>query len=195
MSTRARIIIILKSLIEKYEKDHGFRFYAVDVMGSVARGKDNPRDLDVLFMVEGAELEEKEHLMWKFLYELEHELHSIGVGLDQGVIPVEEVKKKLMELCTSPGTFLTELENVRDGIEYFMTHELAVAILHLVKLVDEKAAALLYGAYLAAGLSRVPWHNMWIHGQERAAALVQNLRYSIRDAVAKIVEQVLYSED
>jgi len=191
MGKRDQILNILNSLVEEYVRKYytvyAFDFFAIDVMGSVARGKENPRDLDVCFIITSEVGVRNEERIWSFLEELENKLREINVGLDHSVLNVEELERRLRLLADSVESFLKELDSTGDVVIDTMNVHYASAILHVVKAVDIKVASLLYSIYLVNGLHVVPWHNMWIHGKERVKQLVEPYIDNIMKSVCRYI--------
>jgi len=172
-----QILDELAELAHRYEQV----LFAVDVMGSVARLKERPRDLDVSLWVrlEVHRSEEKQRLFSKLCDEVVSLASRLGVGLDLRVVYVDVVESQLRHLVHSPLMWLTMLPSVVD----------ASAILHAVKAVDEKTAALLYAVYLVSGWDIVSWHNVWVYGGENVAKLVEGIGIDrIREAIAKLAK-------
>ena len=177
-------------MVEEYERRYwiyGFDFLAVDVMGSVARGKENPHDLDVCFIITSEVCIKHEERIWSFLEELESKLREINVGLDHSVLSVEELERRLKLLADSVEAFLKELDPTGDVVIDTMNVHYASAILHVVKTVDTKTASLLYSIYLVNGLHVVPWHNMWIRGKECVKQLAEPYINNIRKSICRYI--------
>ncbi len=184
MSKNVSIAILndVRKIVGKF----GNFLFAVDVMGSVARGKAEPHDLDVGIWVSSEVYARHSDELSLLIAELSDIVQRYGIELDYRIIHVEAVRGLLEKLCRDPvTTLLIDLQSIID----------ASAILHAVKTVDTRLGALLYATYLAIGWENVSWHNTYVHGIENVRKLVQNVGIeNIRRAIHELASKILLKQ-
>lgn len=177
--------LILRDLTEIVPK-YSDVLFAVDVMGSVARFKDQPRDLDISLWI-SVKVKYDDKLCDK-LSEVVDAIADLAkkyeIGLDLREVTVEAVYNQLMWLVNDPISWFVSLQSIVD----------ASAILHAIKAVDKKLAAILHAVYLLGGWENVSWHNIFVYGIENVQKLVKEVGLTkIRQSILALFSKFVLS--